>query len=239
MASVRTVKLPDGSVFTMSDWGDYPLWSRAEMDPDATQDTIIFNYLQSQTIPGGASNARATLVETNVPGAGQLPLRHQMVIFSVMIRYDEAITNSDAKGKVHQNQPGTLAAYQDPSFAEGLRKWNNIKSNMIFQLIVEGSKPYVEGHLDHFPAGGGLWTIHSEEVGTPTLSSYYVNNGESGAHAGRRLAMPIHIGALEQYAGLLRLPRGALANWTNTLASSKTGYGITVILNGPRQRPVG
>lgn len=214
------------------------------MDPDASQDTIIFNYLQSQTVPGGGSNARATLAETNMPGAGQLPLRHQMVVFSVMIRYDEAITNSDAKGKVHTNQPGTLAAYQDPTFAEGLRKWNNIRSNMIFQLVVEGNKPYVEGHLDHFPAGGGLWSINSPESTISTgsvayLQSYFMNNGESGAHAGRRLAMPIHIGALEQFQGLLRLPRGALANWTNTLASSKTGYGITVYLNGPRQRPVG
>jgi len=242
--SVRTVTLPDGSVFTMSDWGDYPLWSRAEMDPDASQDVIIFNYTQSQTIPGGGTNARATLVDTNMPTAGQLPLRHQMVVFAVMIRYDEAATydsvnSADLKGCVRQNVPGTVEGYQEPSFAEGLRKWNNIKSNMIFQLVIEGNKPYVEGGLDHFPSGGGLWTRNSEEWGTPTQSSYYVNNGESGAHAGRRLAMPVHIGALEAFQGLFRLPRGVMCNWTNTRGSSKTGYGLTCVLNGPRQRPIG
>ena len=45
MATVRTVTLPDGSTFTMSDWGDYPIWSRAEFAADQAQDVTIFNYL--------------------------------------------------------------------------------------------------------------------------------------------------------------------------------------------------
>ena len=239
MATVRTVTLPDGSSFTMSDWGDYPLWSRAEIAADGSQDIIIFNYTASQSIPGGASNANATLVDTNLPAAGQLPLRHQMVVFSVRARFDEACTNAGANGLVHVNVPGTLEAYQEPMHAEGLRKWNNIVSNMVFQFVVENTKPYVEGPLTDFPAGGGLWMIHGEETGSPTYPAYYINNGQPQATAARRLAMPIHLGALETFQGLLRLPRGELANWTDTKASSKTDYGVTITLNGPRQRPIG
>jgi hypothetical protein len=32
--AVRSVILPDGTECIISDWGDYPLWSRADLDPD-------------------------------------------------------------------------------------------------------------------------------------------------------------------------------------------------------------
>ena len=100
MATLRTVSLPDGTTYTMSDWGDYQIFSRAEISETNSQDVTLFNYVVSQTIPGGASNARATILDTNVPQASQLPLRHQMVIFSCAILFDEAKTNDDAKGLV-------------------------------------------------------------------------------------------------------------------------------------------
>lgn len=237
MASVRTVSLPDGSTFTMSDWGDYPLWSRAEIDPYQAQDVIIFNYVQSQTIPGGGSNNRATLVDTNLPTAGQLPLRHQMVIFSVQVRFDEARTDSSKNGVVSTS---ALNGNQEPTHAEGLRKWSNIAANYIFQLVVEGSKPYVEGPLTAFPAGGGLYMLNGEENTTPpTVQAYNINNGEPKAGAARRLSLPIHLGALESFQGFLKLPRGAMGNWTTSGASTMTDFGITVTLSGPRQRPIG
>ena len=235
MASVRTVTLPDGSTFTMSDWGDYPLWSRAEIDPYSAQDVVIFNYVASQTIPGGGSNNRGTLVDTNLPTAGQLPLRHQMVIFSVQAQFDEAKTDASVNGKVH-----VTAGSQEPSHAEGLRKWNCISSNYIFQLVIEGAKPYVEGPLCAFPSGGGLWMQNGEDSLTPQIvSAYYINNGQPQSTASRRLSLPIHLGALESFQGLLKLPRGAMANWTTSAASTMTDFGIKITLNGPRQRPIG
>jgi len=234
MATVRTVTLPDGSTFTMSDWGDYPIWSRAEFDPANAQDVTIFNYLVSQQIPGGATAARATLLDTNVPAAGQLPLRHQMVIFSVMARYDEANTSDDAN-----DNPLRGKIINEPTNPIGLNKWNTIQANLFFQFIVEQSKPYIEGTLNRFPAGGG---VHWQEAGrdVATVESYYVTNGEVGMHAARRLAMPIHLGALETFNGVFKFPRGALPNWVTGFATSdQTAFGVTMILNGPRQRPVG
>lgn len=190
----------------------------------------------SQEIPGGASNARATICDTNMPTAGQLPLRHQHVIFSVQAIFDEANTDSSAHGLVNVQAHG---GYQENLVADGIRKWNEITSNLYFALTVEGTKPYVEGYLCRFPSGGGLWFEKSEEPGTVTHGSYYVCNGVPGAHAGRRLAMPIHLGALEQFQGMIRFPRGQLGNWTDGVAGSKGDYGITIVLNGPRQRPIG
>jgi hypothetical protein len=187
----------------------------------------LFNYVQSGVIPGGAAAAAATLLDTNMPTAGQLPLRHQMVIFSIGFRFDEA--DSDTGG---QNLEGTTVAANGP---DGLTKWQEITNNIWFQFLVENTKPYSEGHVTDYPAGGGLWFLDSGEAASPTNEAYYVCNGEPGAHAARRLAMPIHIGALEQFSGLLRYSRGAIT-FTD---SPDTEYGLTCFLRGPRQRPLG
>ncbi|MCK5643005.1 MAG: hypothetical protein KAJ19_19515, partial [Gammaproteobacteria bacterium] len=105
---------------------------------------------------------------------------------------------------------------------------------------IEGAKPYVEGPLTAFPSGGGLWMQNGEDSLTPqTVSAYYMNNGQPQATASRRLSLPIHLGALESFQGLLKLPRGAMANWTTSAASTMTDFGIKITLNGPRQRPIG
>lgn len=228
MATVRTVTLPDGSTFTMSDWGDYPVWSRAEIDPAASQEILIFNYTASQEIPGGATNARATILDTNMATSGQFALRHQMVVFSVMAKYDELSTADDEKG-----EPGRGVLVQEAEPGIGMAKWQTIEGNLYFKFVVEQSKPYVEGTLDRFPMGGGLVFSMTDQN---TVQSYCVNNGIQGMHAARRLAMPVHLGALETYQGIFQFPRGPLPAWSD---STSTGFGVKIILNGPRQRPIG
>jgi hypothetical protein len=232
MATIRSVTLPTGETYTMSDWGDYPLYSRAQIQVDQVQDVTIFNYTASQEIPGGAAGVRATIADTNMPQPGQLPLRHQMVVFAVQCRFDEA--DSDTAGLVRQ--PVTVA--------EGIAKWNNIVQNIYFQLVVENTKPYVEGPVTAFPAGGGLYLIKSDHLEgccptpspTPSIwAAYNINNGEPGAHASRRLAQPLHLGSMENFVGTFRFPRGALPS----PAATHNEYGLTIVLNGPRQRPVG
>lgn len=197
----------------------------------------MFNYVVSQEIPGGATLARATILDTNVPSASQLPLRHQMVIFSLAIIFDEADTaTSGCRGLVNCQDAG---GYKQNLIADGMRKWEAIRSNVYFTFVVEGVKPYIEGELCRYPAGGGLYFTNSAEPGTVVYGTYVVNNGEPGTHAARRLAMPVHLGALETYQGILKYPRGAIPDWTDNLAGTVTAYGITAVLNGPRQRPIG
>jgi len=239
MATVRTVTLPDGSTFTMSDWGDYPLFSRAEIDRDNAQDVITFNYVQSQEIPGSAANGRATLMDTNMPTASQLPLRHQMVIFSVQIRFDEVDTEDNGNSLVQaQATTGTVDT------TSGIAKWNIFTSNVYFVLLVENVKPYTEGPLTQYPHGGGLFLSQSLPGLGAVQDAYTIQNGEAGAHAARRLAMPVHIGALEQFQGLIKFPRGGLnAAYTAGGIDADKGtlgkLGVNIGLFGPRQRPIG
>jgi hypothetical protein len=250
MATVRTVTLPDGSTYTMSDWGDYPLFSRVELDRNTSQDVLCYNYVQSQEIPGSAVNGRASLMDTNMPTSSQLPLRHQMVIFSVQMKLDEWDTHTNL---LSQANDGALAGADLPVQALGLAKWNILTSSVYFVLLVEGVKPYTEGPITQYPHGGGLYynkpyLALEAAAKTPTLDGYTIQNGEPGVHAVRRLAMPVHLGALEQFQGIFKFPRGGL-----TAAYTKAGMGpasvkqidqvgkmgITVGLFGPRQRPIG
>jgi len=233
--SVQTIELPSGEVFTISDWGDYPLYSRCQVAPGNAQDVITFNYVEAQPIPGGAAVAVATMMDTNLEQASSLPIDHQMVIFSVQIRFDEA--DSDNLGVVTQSDTA----------AEGMIKWLNIIHNTRFSLTITNTKPYVEGPITEFPIGAGLYWQQTEDEGTalpgvtPTpmpnnaYVAYEVTNGFPTAEAARRLALPVHLGTLQTFKGRFEWPRGALPNGG---ISPVTDFGLTVFLYGPRQRPV-
>lgn len=214
----------------------------------------IFNYVASQQIPNSATSGRATLVDTNQPSPSALPLRHQIVIFSVQIRFDEIHTGAAALPAAPGRPLARLTGDIDSTLGQGhgIRKWTKIVASTYFILLVENTKPYCEGPLSQFPAGGGLYLIRNMDFspGVGSLSpaifngaAYQINNGEPGMHAARRLAMPVHIGALEQFAGVIKFPRGAINQGTLRSPQWNGGqfgkYGITVGLFGPRQRPIG
>lgn len=226
MATARQVVLPNGEAYTFADWGDYMLWSRAEIAQNAAQDIMIFNYTAGQPIPGGGAPAgfNATVLDTNMPAPGQLPLRSQMIVFACGIRYDEC--DSNLRG----------AQVQQPLAGDGLVMWYTIAHNVFFQLIVEQGKPYIEGISTQFPAGGGLYFSVTNATAGALVEAYVPNNGNPGAHAARRLSLPIHLAAMETFYGKFSFPRGAL-NFLNV--NSLLDYGLTVVLSGPRQRAVG
>ena len=194
----------------------------------------LFQYIQGQAVPGGTVAAGGTDIDTNMPGPGSLPLGNQMLVYSIQVIFDEV--DSDQAGKL----------VQCDTVPEGIAKWNTIVSNTLLQFRVEQSKAYAEGLVTHFPAGGGVYMTKTEQIyssasgQTPSpvpdlWSAYIVQNGFPTWEAARRLALPIHIGALESFRAVLRFPRGALT----APESPDKEWGMTVRLTGPRQRPVG
>jgi hypothetical protein len=231
MAIIREITFGDGTVVRITDWGDYPVWSRAVIQQGAfatLTDTFIFNYQVGAQMP--LTNARATYSDTNMPGSGQLPMGHQMLVYSLQVIPDE-FADADTPTDI---TPATTVR-------GAFWKWRKIFFETLLHLVVEQTKSFVEGRLDHFPAGGGfLIDTNSavDEAVNPNNAGYAIFNGRRTWAATRRLAMPVHLGSLENFYVLLDWPRGGLGHAQSGFTIDE-GFGLMVRFTGPRQRPTG
>jgi hypothetical protein len=201
---------------------------------DNITDAYLFNYQVGGQMP--MTNQRATYADTNMPGSGQLPMGHQMLVYSLQVIPDEfaVVANNVA-------QPLRL----DPEWfvRNAFWKWRKVFHQTMLHLVVEQTKSFVEGRLDHFPAGGGFTLDHNcatdEIAGAHALNAgagYDIGNGLKTWAATRRLAMPVHLGSLENFYVTLDWPRGGLGRTVDSFHFDK-GFGIMIRLTGPRQRP--
>ena len=230
MAVIREITFGDGTVVRITDWGDYPLFSRAVFDiasiTAGLEETFLFNFIKGSQMP--LTNARATIADTNMPGPGQLPMGHQMLVYSLQVIPDEF---------AEDGYP--LKLTPETQVATAFWKWRKIFFQSYLQLVVEQTKSFVDGRLDYFPMGGGFHLDHNSQV-DDSASDYYagyqITNGVKAWSATRRLAMPIHLGSLENFYVSIDFPRGGL-DAAQTSFTFTTGFGLMVRLTGPRQRP--
>ena len=233
MAVIREITFGDGTVVRITDWGDYPLWSRlvitaADLAQELTQEFYLFNYTLGGPMP--ANNQRATYADTNMPAPGQLPMGHQMLIYSIQVVPDEFAAVSV------NNRYFPLALTPEVTWDAAMAKWRKIMFQSHLTLKVEQTKAFVEGRLDHFPQGGGF-VMQNGGADTSDNGAYEVYNGERTWMSTRRLAMPVHLGSLESFFVSIGWPRGGV-NYAQTPSYSfENGFGLLVRMTGPRQRP--
>lgn len=233
MAIIREVTFGDGSVVRITDWGDYPIFSRlivnAAQATAGLTETYIFQYQKGGQIP--ITNTRASAADTNMPGPGQLPLGHQMLVYSLQVIPDE-FADGDYPKKLTCEQ-STGIAYV---------KFRKLFHQTTLKLVVEQTKSFVEGRLDYFPAGGAFHIdsrAFVDDVKTSYAAGYQITNGVKSWAATRRLAIPVHLGALETFYVAIDWPRGGLGlgDEGDPFPKPLTGFGLTVRMTGPRQRP--
>lgn len=227
MAIIREITFGDGTVVRITDWGDYPVWSRAVVDAAnfaTLTDTFIFNYQVGAQM--SLTNQRATYADTNMPGAGQLPMGHQMLVYSLQVIPDEFASS---------NTPTDITP--EANTVTAFWKWRHIFFETLLHLVVEQTKSFVEGRLDHFPGGGGF-VLDSNAANDESLgnTAYAIYNGQRTWAATRRLAMPVHLGSLENFYVLLDWPRNGIGHDQSGYGYT-FGFGLLVRMTGPRQRP--
>jgi hypothetical protein len=236
MAQIKKIEFGDGSQVTITDWGDYPLWSRVVI-PAATfgTDQAFFQYQSGQAGPG---ITLSTDLDTNMLANGQLPASHEFLVYSFQIIPDEILGVATTVGET------TYAAghhLPEVDVTAGFQKMNQIFNSLLFQFRIEQSKTYVEGPIGYFPAGGGAHIEHNSAIdgqaseAADYLEAYAIHNGRQGWDHVRRLWMPIYIAGLETFRGTLRAPRGAFN--TDTPIDWDFGMGFTCRMTGPRKRP--
>lgn len=237
MAIIREITFGDGTVVRITDWGDYPVYSSAAWaaeDLAQMNETFLFNYQVGAAGGLPVTGARITYADTNMPGTGQLPMGHQMLVYSLQVIPHEFAYVADGKANPLNLTP-------EATVSTAYWKFRKIFYQTMLHLVVEQTKSFVEGRLDHFPAGGGFTIEHNslvDDVASPTAAGYQVNNGIKSWAATRRLAMPVHLGSLENFYVSLDWPRGGLGETQSTYGFSE-GFGILIRLTGPRQRPTG
>lgn len=232
MAVIREITFGDGTVVRITDWGDYPIWSRLiitadDLAQELTQEFYLFNYTLGGPMP--ANNQRATYADTNMPAPGQLPMGHQMLVYSLQVIPDEF-----AHG-VESNRYYPLSLTPEITWQAAIVKWRKIFFQTHLTLKVEQTKAFVEGRLDHFPMGGGF-LIEGGGGNTAVQGGYEIWNGDRTWMATRRLAMPVHLGSLESFYVSIGWPRGGV-DYDQTSYGFTHGFGLTVRMTGPRQRP--
>jgi len=224
MASIDTVRLPNGQEYDIQDYGHYPLWSTfAGITAFNPNDFWAFNYSTGQMIPN--TNRMANELDTNLSSSNQgLGYAEEMMVYSIMIQLPEL--------------PGLQS--DDPLPDPTLRLlWDmqTLTEVTLFSFYVT-KKVYSEGTIDRFPFGGGLWA-------TTTLTDQeLVSNGFPVAGAQRPLALPIHLMSEEPFYAIMRCypDTGDLKNTYAldpvTEEPVEVGYDIRCWLDGIRRRPV-
>jgi hypothetical protein len=227
MAVIREIAFGDGTVVQITDWGDYPIWSRLVVAAgdlaNLGQKQYLFNYTEGGLVP--MTNQRATKSDTNMPAQSQLPMGHQMLVYSMQVIPDEFATDSYPL-RMNPEVTVTVAYW----------KWRNIFFHTMATLRVEQTKAFVEGRLDHFPMGGGFQLDHNAYMAAGNAQGYQITNGVKAWSATRRLAVPVHLGSLENFAVEVEWPRGGVNN-SQTDYGFTYGFGLMFRLTGPRQRP--
>ena len=181
-----------------------------------------------------ANNQRATYADTNMPAPGQLPMGHQMLIYSIQVIPDEFAAVSV------NNRYFPLLITPETTWQAAQIKWRKIFFQTLLTLKVEQTKAFVEGRLDHFPQGGGFLNEggggNVVNDGAGNVGAYEIYNGDRSWMSTRRLAMPVHLGSLESFYVSIGWPRGGL-DYDQTSYSFGFGFGLLVRMTGPRQRP--
>lgn len=236
MAKIKSIEFGDGSQVTITDWGDYPIWSRVVFTAgNFGTDQAFFQYQSGQ---GGPGIGLSTDLDTNMLSAGNLPAGHEFLVYSFQIVPDEIIGVATTVGET------TFAAghhLPEANVTSAFQKANQIFGSLLFQFRIEQSKTYVEGPISYFPGGGGSHIEHNSAIdgqaaeANDHIEGYSLHNGEQGWDHVRRLWMPIYIAGLETFRGTLRAPRGAF----NIAAPIDWAYGMgfTCRMTGPRKRP--
>lgn len=224
---IEAIEMGDGTAVYITDYGDYPVHSRAVFDAGVAvpPDTYLFNYIEGNIVSGGGAGLNATIADTNMPAVNQFPKGHEMIVYSAQIIPDDFGNPLISARWSGEGNPG-----------RGIRKWQHIFSLGWFELNVEQSKAYISGRLDAFPMGGGflLEKTNIAGVGTTAAGWYAPFNGDRTWQAIRPLQMPLHLEEMSNWSAKIRFPRGLNIAASNPIRSD---WSLTVRLTGLRRRP--
>ncbi len=209
---VKGLRGADGAVRTLKDVGEYDVWSTVILPKTPAGELQAFSYGVGGTVSGsgaaGAGAVTANKQETNMRTPNQF-VDESMNVYAVAIQVCPYTKSAYSAGKADATL--TLASHQI------------IESDVLFRFHVGGDKPFAEGRVTWFPAGGGLY-------GTVVGASINIVNNLPTHAAIRRWEYTLPIGRVEKFWGEFSVPRASAAMSENAA--------VVVRLLGVRARGV-
>ncbi len=194
MAVLNQLRLPDGRMVRVEEWGELPLWSSAVVGATAgAVDILFWNYGIGDALQLPAGTVRqATENDTNMSKGAQL-LGGEMFIFAHTL--EPAPTMVEFAGG-----PPPI-----PTVFEQLRTQIKETMSVVYLLFTVASKVFNEGFIQWIPAGGGLYGNDIQNG-----ASIFTNGVPSPASI-RRYNIPIHIASSsEVFLGRFQFKNGGL-----------------------------
>ncbi len=190
---VKGLRGADGAVRTLKDVGEYDVWSTVIIPQTPAGELNAFSYGVGGNISGsgvgGNPVVTANKQETNMRTPNQF-VDESMNVYGVAIQPCKL-----TKG-------GYLAGGADKAMT--LASFLILESDVLFRFHVGGDKPFAEGRVTWFPAGGGTYA-------TLAAASVNITNHLPTHAAIRRWEYTLPIGRVEKFWGEFSVPRASAA----------------------------
>ncbi len=196
MSSLNTLRLPDGTQLSISEWLHYPIFSTIEIAQGDGINLAAFSYVQSQPVSSTATIAQrnATPADTNLIRRKAMNQDEALVVYSIVHEPIGLTTVADP------NSAQRVLAGAPMMFGTDLRV---LQQDCTVELIVGAGikKPQVSGPYSYFPQSVGAPAYQSGDPGA--AANLFTNYGTAGSITPRNqrmLNIPVYIGGTGQNA---------------------------------------
>lgn len=242
METITQFRLPDGTVVTLEDWVDRPVFSVVELLTGFNDGEIdFFTYNQGEDVPasGNATVRRTgTEADTNISVAGGNVSTEELLVYALKPEMFALQTAAQTPTDL------TTAAITVPG--QPMMRISVLKQmHMTLMLRLKISqKAYAEAGFGYFPTGfdaNGQGVVQGATLSDANRQTY-ASQGWPSQDAVRSFAVPYHIGGTEKYRAELRNYPGDTITFVDENAATNAGtlrlvVRIRLYLDGMRKRP--
>lgn len=235
-AGVSTILLPNGKRYRLSDEGDYPLYSVADLQSGSTDpEVILFGYIEGDDVARTQDTVatpprEATRRDTNVETAGQMGEDEAMSIYSMRIFITEAQVPDTG------DEDETFGGFQPSPDVRNLMRFTRW---CVVSLKIMGEKDFELHEPLFFVPGYGPFVAIS---GTGAAVVNAANAGFPGHGHARRAVIPHLVPPTETLKVVIENPDAKTLNWIGPDGDDPdpdTQLRTRVTLLGPRMKAVG
>lgn len=191
MSSFNTIRLPDGTNLSISEWLHWPLYSTVEIGAGDGINVDAFSYARGQTVAKTSSITQRTAndMDTNVLRRKKMGQDEALVVMSITYEiFGLADLNSEGSPSI----PESPAPLYNPADLARLQR------DCVVDLVVGANikKPQVGVPFSYVPQSVGTTSFVSGDL----ASAAYATGGYPSPLNQRQLMLPVYIGGHGQNA---------------------------------------